>query len=112
MTAEAFDAYARGRTLDYSLEGGRVYGAERHGPGRRVVWRRLDEDACFEGVWFPRGENICFVYDSGVEGERCWRFVMDADGMTGSLADDPDGRTYGVERSDRALDCPGAPPIS
>ena len=111
MTAGAFDAFTHGRTLNYSVDGV-TYGAERHGPGRRVVWSRLD-GTCAEGVWFPRADQICFLYETGVVGERCWTFARTPAGMEGRLASDPeDPRLYRMKRTDRVLDCPGAPPIS
>ena len=106
MSAAEFEAWSEGRTLTYST-GGSPYGAEEHRAGRRVRWTRFDE-TCVEGVWFPRGEEICFVYDEGVEGERCWRYTRTPDGLRGELRR-ADGTFVAdpIRRVDEPLDCVG-----
>ncbi len=78
MTADQFDAYSLGRTLDYAVDGA-VYGSELHLPGRRV--RDADTGGpCRDGYWYPRGDAICFVYD-GLPDEHCWRYWRRDDGL-------------------------------
>lgn len=79
MTAEEFDAYVTGRTLTYGI-GGRVYGIEQYLSGRRVLWAFTGEE-CREGVWYPQGEEICFVYDYAPDDPQCWLFWEGRDGL-------------------------------
>jgi hypothetical protein len=74
MTAEEFEAFSTGQTLDYFIDG-TFWGSERHLADRKT----LDADAegpCREGEWFPKDDMICFVYE-GDAGEHCWQFFRD-----------------------------------
>jgi hypothetical protein len=105
MTAEEFEAFSEGRILAYS-NGPVPYGAEAHGPDRQVVWTEF-EGRCHEGVWFPRGDQICFLYEEGIVGERCWRFTRTPDGLLGEFVTDPaDETAYRVTPTEVDLDCP------
>lgn len=78
MSAEAFDAATRGKTLFYGSNG-EPYGVERYLPDRRVIWSFLD-GRCKEGMWYPEGGQICFVYeDQGAP--QCWVFSQRAEGL-------------------------------
>jgi len=72
MTAAEFEAYVTGRTLTFGFEG-QAYGVEEFREGRRTTWAFMQEE-CREGSWFPRGEQICFVYDDRPLDEHCWIF--------------------------------------
>ena len=52
MTAEAFERFVEGRTMDTHDQTGR-YGVETFLPGRRAIWR--DAEQCLEGSWRPQG---------------------------------------------------------
>ncbi|WP_293576768.1 hypothetical protein [Phaeobacter sp.] len=78
LSAEEFDSYTRGKTLFYGSDG-RAYGVERYLPNRQVLWSFLD-GRCQEGEWFPKGEEICFVYDN-IEPVQCWRFSLTDRGL-------------------------------
>lgn len=106
VTAEEFEAFSEGRTLAFS-SGDAPYGLERYGANRRVLWNRLDEGMCHEGFWYPRGEEICFVYET-LAGDKCWRFTRRPGGLAGEYtSDEIDGELRTVEPTDRPLECPG-----
>lgn len=70
LTAEAFERFVEGRTMDTHDQTGR-YGVETFIPGRRAIWR--DADQCLEGRWRPQGEMICFDYQ-GDPMSYCWTY--------------------------------------
>lgn len=107
MTAEAFDAYTRGRTLSYAFQG-MPYGIEQYLPDHRVRWAFVD-DQCRDGHWFERAGNICFVYDDAPTNEQCWRFYRTADGLRGVFQgpDGPGTELYEVHDSPVPLTCQG-----
>ena len=78
MSGAAFDAYVTGKTLTFS-ENGQPYGIERYLPGRRVQWSFLD-GKCKDGLWYPLGEQICFVYEDDFE-PQCWAFYQEGNGL-------------------------------
>lgn len=61
MDGAAFERYTEGRTLSFNA-GGVPYGIEQYLPGRRVLWAFVGQE-CQEGVWYERGDMICFAYD-------------------------------------------------
>jgi hypothetical protein len=79
MTAEEFEAFSTGQTLDYWVDGA-YWGSERHLANRQTL-DGDDEGACHAGTWFPKADAICFVYD-GDTGEHCWQFWRDGDRVT------------------------------
>lgn len=105
MTAEEFEAWSTGRTLDYYVDG--VYwGSEQHLQGRRT----LDADAdgpCRDGRWFALPEMICFLYESE-PGEHCWRFRREGSAVLADLVGEPAGgpRITVIPR-DEPLACAG-----
>ena len=104
MTAAEFEAYVTGKTLTYS-DGGPPYGIEEYREGREVSWRFV-EDECRDGIWYPKGEDICFLYEDDPE-EKCWRFTLEGGRLTARFTSDPSNLTlYEVEAGDRLL-CPG-----
>lgn len=86
MSAEAFDAYTRGKTLFYGFEG-QAYGAERYLDGRRVIWSFLDGD-CKHGRWYEQGGQICFVYEDRPD-PQCWTFLQRPGGLVARFRNDP-----------------------
>ena len=86
MSAEAFDAYTRGKTLFYG-ENGTLYGAERYLSDRRVIWSFLDGE-CKNGVWYEDSGAICFVYEDRPDAQ-CWTFEKGPQGLIARFVSDP-----------------------
>lgn len=107
MTAAEFDAYTRGRTLSYSLQG-TPYGIEQYLPNHRVRWAFVGQE-CQDGVWYERNGQICFLYEAAPTDEQCWTFTQTDDGMRGVFQgpDGPSTELYEVEQSDVPLTCEG-----
>lgn len=80
LSAEAFDALTKGRTMTWA-EFGQVYGVEQYLPDRRVRWTVLGDD-CKTGHWYAEGPAICFQYDDRPD-PVCWEITQ---GQTGLLA--------------------------
>ena len=105
LTAEEFEAFSIGKTLDYATHG-QLYGSEMHLPGRKT--RDADTgEACHDGIWFPRGEAICFVYD-GDPVQHCWTFWReDGEVMARPANSAPDAAPSVVTIAKTPLVCPG-----
>lgn len=103
LSPEAFEAFAEGHTLSFSL-GGVPYGMEEYLPGRRVLWAFVGEE-CREGLWFPVDQKICFEYDDEPGRLHCWTFYEQADGLT--ARSEGMGGQVRVERSSEPMFCPG-----
>jgi hypothetical protein len=104
MTADDFEAWSEGRTLDYWIDG-TYWGSERHLAGRRT----LDADAegaCREGRWHPKDGMICFVY-SDIAGEHCWRFWRDGALVVAEAAGEEGALASVVTLADQPLACAG-----
>ncbi len=87
LTADAFDAYTRGKTLFYGADGA-PYGAERYLDGRRVIWTFLDGE-CQDGVWYENDDGqICFVYENNLD-PQCWSFRQGPRGLIARFENDP-----------------------
>lgn len=105
MSAADFDAYSRGKTLTYSVDG-RVYGAEQYLPGRRVIWA-FEGQACQRGTWTESAGQICFHYEGDPE-PACWQFFPGPEGLTARFASDPEGTALKeIAQSPAPLSCPG-----
>ena len=105
LSAEAFDAMTRGRTVIYSL-GGAFHGMERHYGDRRVEWAFSDGE-CFAGRWYAEGETVCFVYE-GLEGPQCWRFTDAPGGFLATFIDETGpGSTYVARFTEAPMTCTG-----
>jgi hypothetical protein len=87
MSAEAFDAYTKGKTLYYGFDG-EAYGVERYLEGRRVIWSFLDGD-CKNGVWYEEAGQICFVYVDWAD-PQCWSFMETPGGLIAQFENNPD----------------------
>jgi hypothetical protein len=107
MTAEEFDTYVTGRTLTFGLEG-QVYGIEEFRPGRQTTWAFMT-DECRKGRWFPRDEQICFVYEGDAPGvEHCWIFSRGDNGLIARFMGDGVGtELYEALNSPQPLICRG-----
>ncbi len=105
MSAEAFDAYTVGKTLTYS-NGGTAYGVEQYLPNRRVRWAFVD-DSCRIGHWYPKGQEICFVYEDEND-PQCWTFDLEGGKLNAHFTADPVGTDLTeVEQSPDPLACIG-----
>jgi hypothetical protein len=104
MSAEDFEAYVTGQTLTFAEEG-QVYGIEEYLPNRRVRWAFLDGE-CQEGVWYPEGDAICFVYEDRPNEPQCWVFREDG-GRLGATFRGDGRELYEAARTDEPLVCLG-----
>lgn len=105
MSAEAFDAYTKGKTFYYG-SAGQPYGAEEYLDDRRVRWSFLD-GRCQEGEWYEQDGLICFVYDVTPE-PQCWSFEQGSRGLIARFENDPtQSELYEVEKSAEPLLCLG-----
>ena len=87
MSAAAFDAYTKGKTLYYGT-GGNTYGVERYMDNQRVVWSFLD-GKCQDGFWYEESGQICFIYE-GQPDPQCWTFSEGPDGLIARFENDPE----------------------
>ncbi|QFT64219.1 hypothetical protein FIU91_14870 [Roseivivax sp. THAF30] len=90
MSAQEFQDYVSGKTLTFS-EAGVPYGIERYMPGRRVRWSFLD-GRCKDGIWYPEGDQICFVYEDD-PAPQCWSFFEEGSGLRAVF----EGGEFGTE---------------
>ena len=105
MSADAFDAFTRGKTLTYSVDGA-PYGVERYLPDRRVEWSFRDGE-CKAGVWYPVGNQICFDYED-LGPTQCWIFTPDGTGLSATFAGEGgDGSVYSAIDTGEAMVCLG-----
>lgn len=104
LTPEEFEAEVTGRTLTYGTSSG-PYGVERYMTGRRVTWGFIGGD-CYEGVWFPEGDAICFAYD-GIDEVQCWRFWREDGGLTAEFTGGGGGRLFELTEDGQPLVCGG-----
>ncbi len=103
MTADEFQDWSTGKTLDYFIDG-TLWGSETHLAGRETV-DDGERDICRPGRWSARADDICFTYDDG-PGTFCWRFVKDGDQVFAQDADDLSAPRFSVTRSDAPVACP------
>jgi hypothetical protein len=104
LTAEEFEAEVTGRTLTYATPLG-PYGVERYMSGRRVTWGFIGGD-CYEGVWFPQDDAICFAYD-GIEEIQCWRFWREDQGLRAEFTGGGGGTLFELAEDGIPLVCGG-----
>ncbi|WP_417244772.1 hypothetical protein [Celeribacter sp.] len=104
LTGAEFDAYATGKTLTYA-ESGEPYGAEEYLPGKRVRWA-FDKDTCKEGIWYEQDQNICFIYEDGMD-PQCWQFFVEHDKLKAVFQGDSGLELYEAWASDGPLSCMG-----
>ena len=105
MTAEEFEAYVTGKTMDYIADG-QVFGREVYLPGCKVRWAFTAEE-CKLGHWFGQGDQICFLYDGDPE-PKCWIIWPDGEGLSASYSTDtPDIAPRSVRETTEPLGCAG-----
>lgn len=105
MGAAEFDAYVTGHTITYN-QFGQPYGIEEYLPGRKVRWA-FTADECQYGTWYEDQGQICFVYEYDPT-PQCWAFWLE-DGTLRALfeGNQPGEELVEVEKSSKALNCPG-----
>jgi len=69
--------FTAGRTFHYTMLG-HSRGEEQHFSDGRVTWR-LPEGTCMHGVWYARGEMLCYYYGAFRYG--CWNVVENEEGF-------------------------------
>jgi hypothetical protein len=104
---DEFEKIVTGRVLEYRVTGSdQLVGHEAHLPGRKVVFRYGD-GSCIAGEWYPKKDDICFVYD-GDPTPNCIRYVRRGKSLA---AQDPrqDGITdhFDIKLHKGQLDCAG-----
>ncbi|MCC6000815.1 MAG: hypothetical protein JJU19_08130 [Pararhodobacter sp.] len=106
MDGAAFERYTTGRTLSFNA-GGVPYGIEQYLPGRRVLWAFIGQE-CQEGIWYERGDMICFAYEDYPE-DQCWHFFETDRGLRAVFQgpDGPSTELVEVEQSSVPLICEG-----
>ncbi len=105
MNASEFEAFSKGRTLTFGIDG-ENYGVERYLPGRRVIWSFLDGQ-CEQGYWYEENTSICFVYDFEPE-PQCWQMFETATGIRTIFMNDPQTTaTYQISEDQEPLICNG-----
>ncbi|SIS65735.1 hypothetical protein SAMN05421759_102118 [Roseivivax lentus] len=104
MDAEAFEAYTEGKTLTFS-ESGVPYGIERYLPNRRVRWSFLDGQ-CKDGLWYPEGDRICFIYEDNLT-PQCWRFYREGTGLRAIFGDEAGGTELYEAGEEAEMTCLG-----
>jgi hypothetical protein len=105
VTAEAFDALTRGRTMTWA-EYGQVYGVEQYLPDRRVRWTVMGDD-CKAGHWYQEGGMICFQYEDDPAPD-CWTITLNGPGMIARYAGTPpDAEPVVVQETSEPMACFG-----
>jgi len=106
MTGAEFEAYTKGKVLDF-LMNGEVYGTEEYLSNRRVRWAFEGED-CQNGFWYERAPSeICFIYDGTID-EQCWHYTATPDGVAADFLGDSEGpNIYVAGENPNGLFCPG-----
>ena len=103
MTAEAFERFVEGRTMDTHNRSGR-YGVETFLPGRRAIWR--DAEQCLEGRWRPQGDLICFDYQ-GIDLPYCWTYHDRGGWLMAWLDGDRESEPIMLYPADGVVTCEG-----
>ena len=78
LSTTAFEAYVAGKTIIYGDRTGH-YGGEQYLDGRRVVWSTQNGE-CVKGVWYGKGDQICFDYEA-TDTPQCWNFYREGHGL-------------------------------
>jgi hypothetical protein len=80
LTGAEFDAFTRGNTLEFRLEG-RLWGRETYLPGQQVIWQGEGE-GCLHGFWRAGdGGLICFAYPERAFEVTCGQFFAQGAGL-------------------------------
>ncbi|MFN3992782.1 MAG: hypothetical protein ACK4IU_07705 [Tabrizicola flagellatus] len=105
ISAEEFEAHVVGKTVTYHQHG-LLFGIEEYLPDRKVRWS-VTADTCQYGVWYPSGQDICFVYEDDPK-PACWTFWLN-DGALVALSTEaaPGQELYETSADTTPLPCPG-----
>ncbi|MEO0389038.1 MAG: hypothetical protein AAF281_16220 [Pseudomonadota bacterium] len=101
-----FEALSAGKTLTFERNGV-FYGAEQYGTRRDSLWQYSDTQ-CVEGIWFPAGDQLCFLYDGQTQAQ-CWLFERRGNDLFARLGGTPPEDTSEIrlsEISEEPLACP------
>ncbi|MFM7334797.1 MAG: hypothetical protein ACKO1H_10365 [Tabrizicola sp.] len=109
LTAAEFQAHIGQNTIGYEYSNG-VRGTADYGPDRTLLWA-FEDETCFAGTWFDRGNEICFAYADGTL-SACWHFFMNGDRLRGtatylSSGSPLDLELFEVAHTDQPLRCAG-----
>lgn len=74
LTGDQFDEATRGATITYDYGDG-LFGTEEYLDDRRVRWA-FEGDLCIYGVWYQKGDQICFEYEDDPE-PACWQYFLE-----------------------------------
>ena len=105
ITADAFEAHVTGKTLTYQ-QFDYIFGIEEYLSDRKVRWSTAPNE-CQYGIWYPQGENICFVYEDDPT-PACWTFWLQNGALVAlSTNGAPGEELHEVDANTRGLPCPG-----
>jgi hypothetical protein len=105
VSPSEFESIVTDKTLSYSIQGVE-YGAEEYFGSRRVRWSYLDGE-CEDGEWYPKGEQVCFVYDA-LPSPQCWQFYLRDERLLARFENNPDAtELYELDRREEPLMCLG-----
>jgi hypothetical protein len=105
ITPEQFEAHVTGKTVTYG-QANSLFGIEEYLPDRRVRWSTAP-DRCLYGSWYPKDDDICFVYEYDPT-PACWTFWL-RNGALVALSTNgvPGEELHEMAADDRPLPCPG-----
>jgi hypothetical protein len=105
ITAQQFEAHVTGKTVTYG-QADSLFGIEEYLPDRKVRWSTAP-DRCLYGSWYPKDDDICFVYEYDPT-PACWTFWL-RNGALVALSTNgvPGEELHEVAADDRPLPCPG-----
>lgn len=106
VTPEEFETLSQNKTL-YFYRYGKIYGAEQFFKGRQSTWKFANGE-CDRGIWYPKGDQICFDYEAN-PGEQCWHFIKNGDDFAARyIGADPidDLLLKAIDRSELICDYP------
>ena len=106
ITPEEFETLSQSKTLFFYRDG-QIYGAEQFFKGRQSTWKFADGE-CDRGIWFPKGDQICFQYQAN-PGTQCWHFLKTKDGFSARfLGNEPslDLKLRTINRAELICDYP------
>jgi hypothetical protein len=105
VTPEGFEAHVTGQTITYQ-QAGQIFGIEEYLANRAVRWS-VAPGLCQYGIWYPDGDEICFVYEDDPT-PSCWTFWLRDGALVALFAGDiPGNELYETDRNTQGLDCPG-----
>ena len=105
ITADQFEAHVTGKTITYQQRD-YIFGVEEYLPDRKVRWS-VAPDECQYGIWYPRDDTICFVYETDPT-PICWTFWLKGGALV-ALSENslPGEELHEVDAGTQPLACPG-----